>query len=151
MKSNDMSESNIFAYNIIAQLRPFSIVQLIIYSKLVIFFCDICFVMFLFYKDRYHFSYHQNNYPQNGLFLLTHISFLQLSITVRQISFRRLIHVRLRLSPIFVNNHARHFEEKTDNLRKSFRLRRGSTIHWSERKINHLFLTPEDTDCFIAA
>lgn len=29
MKSNDMSESNIFAYNIIAQLRPFSIVQFI--------------------------------------------------------------------------------------------------------------------------
>jgi len=44
MKSNDMSKSNKLAYNIIAQLRSFPIVQLIIYSKLAIFFYDVLFV-----------------------------------------------------------------------------------------------------------
>lgn len=47
MKSNDMSESNTFAYNIIAQLRSFPIVQLIIYPKLTIFFYDISCITYL--------------------------------------------------------------------------------------------------------
>lgn len=75
MKSNNMSESNIFAYNIIAQLRPFSIVQLIIYLKLATFF--VIYILLCFYsigKARiHHFLSRQNNCSENDLLLLTHM------------------------------------------------------------------------------